>query len=87
MNILLIGSGGREHALGDQYGRTGQVDGAVAFLGATYGEVSPDGEDHFAVGADHRPRLQREPEIMAVRRAQVKAGGGGGPGRGAGPRP
>lgn len=26
-----------------------QIDGAVAFLGATYGEVSPDGEDHFPV--------------------------------------
>ena len=26
-----------------------QIDGAVAFLGATYGEVSPDGEAHFPV--------------------------------------
>ena len=26
-----------------------QVDGAVAYLGASYGQVSPDGEDHFAV--------------------------------------
>ena len=26
-----------------------QIDGAVAFLGATYGEVSPDGEEHFPV--------------------------------------
>ncbi len=25
------------------------VEGTVAFLGARYGEVSPDGEDHFAV--------------------------------------
>jgi pimeloyl-ACP methyl ester carboxylesterase len=25
------------------------VEGTVAFLGPTYGEVSPDGEDHFAV--------------------------------------
>lgn len=26
-----------------------QIEQAVAFLGATYGAVSPDGEDHFAV--------------------------------------
>ena len=25
------------------------VEGTVAFLGASYGEVSPDGQDHFAV--------------------------------------
>ena len=29
-----------------------------------------DEPHHLAVGADHRPRLEREPEIMAVRRAQ-----------------
>lgn len=26
-----------------------QIEGAVAFLGSTYGAVSPDGEDHFPV--------------------------------------
>ena len=29
-----------------------------------------DQPHHLAVGADHRPRLEREPQIMAVRRAQ-----------------
>ena len=29
-----------------------------------------DQSHHLAVRADHRPRLEREPQVMAVRRAQ-----------------
>ena len=37
-----------------------------------FGDVGERADEahHFAVGADHRPRLQREPQIMAVGRAQ-----------------
>ena len=31
-----------------------------------------DEADHFAVGSDHRPRLEREPQIMAVGGAQAE---------------
>ncbi len=31
-----------------------------------------DEAHHLAVGPDHRPRLEREPEVMAVRRAQAE---------------
>ena len=46
-----------------------------AFLrGLELGHVGEraDQPNHFAVGADHRPRLERQPDVMAVGRAQPK---------------
>ena len=39
-----------------------------------FGDVGQraDQPHHLAVGADHRPRLEREPQVMAVRRAQAE---------------
>ncbi len=39
-----------------------------------FGDVGEraDQPHHLAVGADHRPRLEREPQVMAVRRAQAE---------------
>jgi pimeloyl-ACP methyl ester carboxylesterase len=42
------------------------VEGTVAFLGPTYGEVSPDGEDHFAVVSRKDFELSaREPKLTS----------------------
>ena len=60
-------------------GQPGQVvvHGVVQqpFLGVLeFGHVGQRADEahHLAVRADHRPRLEREPEIMAVRRAQAE---------------
>jgi pimeloyl-ACP methyl ester carboxylesterase len=46
---LVLASGGFDSS-GEQLGDIdAAVAGTVQFLGATYGEVSPDGEEHFAV--------------------------------------
>ena len=44
------------------------------FGGLEFGDVGERADEahHLAVGADHRARLEREPEIMAVRRAQAE---------------
>jgi pimeloyl-ACP methyl ester carboxylesterase len=49
------------------------VDGTVAFLGTRYGEVSPDGEDHFAVVVRKEFELSaREPAYTAQDMRAVK---------------
>jgi pimeloyl-ACP methyl ester carboxylesterase len=49
------------------------VEGTVAFLGASYGEVSPDGEDHFPVVVRKDFELSaREPAYTAQEIGTVK---------------
>jgi pimeloyl-ACP methyl ester carboxylesterase len=49
------------------------VEGTVAFLGASYGEVSPDGEDHFAVVVRKDFELSdREPAYSAQEIGAIK---------------
>jgi pimeloyl-ACP methyl ester carboxylesterase len=49
------------------------VEGTVAFLGARYGEVSPDGEDHFSVVVRKDFELSaREPAFTAQEVGAVK---------------
>jgi len=48
------------------------VDQVVAFLGPTYGEVSPDGEAHFpVVAAKIRDMAKREPDLEASELARI----------------
>ena len=82
--MLRVGAGkgeGRFHAVEEQFavGQAGEVvvHGVEQqpLLGILeFGHVGQraDQPHHFAVGADHRPRLQREPEIMAVGGAQAE---------------
>jgi pimeloyl-ACP methyl ester carboxylesterase len=50
------------------------VTGTVAFLGATYGEVSPDGEEHFAVVTRKDFELSaREPVLTADEVGRIRA--------------
>ena len=79
---LRIGTGeaeGRLHAVDEQFavGQAGEIvvhrveqQPLLGFL--EIGDVGEraDQAHHFAVGADHRARLQREREVMAVGRAQ-----------------
>ena len=79
-----VGLGEAEHGfepVEEQFavGQAGEVvvHGVVqqALLGGLgFGDVGEraDQPDHFAVGADHRPRAQREPQIMAVGGAQAE---------------
>ena len=81
---LRVGAGigeGRLHAVEEQFavGQAGEVvvHGVEQqpLLGVLeFGDVGEraDQPHHLAVGADHRPRLQREPEIMAVGGAQAE---------------
>jgi len=49
------------------------VEGTVAFLGARYGEVSPDGEDHFPIVVRKEFELSsREPALTAEEVGAVK---------------
>jgi pimeloyl-ACP methyl ester carboxylesterase len=51
----------------NQMGIDEMVEGTVAFLGSTYGEVSPDGEEHFAVVCRKDFELSaREPVLTAT---------------------
>ena len=82
--IAGIGLGEAEHGfepVEEQFavGQAGEivVHGVVqqALLGGLeLGDVGEraDQPDHLAVGADHRPRSQREPQIMAVGRAHAE---------------
>ena len=81
---LRVGAGkgeGRLHAVDEQFavGQAGEivvhrVEQQPLFGLLEIGDVGEraDQAHHFAVGADHRPRLQREPEIMAVGGAQAE---------------
>lgn len=52
----------------------GMVEQTVAFLGSTYGEVSPDGEDHFPIVTRKDFELSaREPMLTAQQVAAIGA--------------
>jgi pimeloyl-ACP methyl ester carboxylesterase len=66
--LVLISGGFRHEAEAAPAGMTIEqmVAGTVAFLGARYGEVSPDGEDHFPVVVRKDFALSaREPALTA----------------------
>ncbi len=77
---LRIGAGkaeGRLHAVDEQFavGQAGEIvvhgveqQPLLGFLEFGHVGERADQAHHFAVGADHRPRFQREPQIMAVGR-------------------
>ena len=79
---LRIGAGeaeGRLHAVDEQFavGQAGEIvvhrveqQPLLGVLEIGHVGERADQAHHFAVGADHRARLQREPEVMAVGRAQ-----------------
>jgi pimeloyl-ACP methyl ester carboxylesterase len=55
---------------GDQF----DIDAVVAALGSSYGEVSPDGEEHFRVVAEKMAELERrEPALPESELRKVKA--------------
>jgi pimeloyl-ACP methyl ester carboxylesterase len=55
---------------GDQF----DVDAVVAALGSSYGEVSPDGEEHFRVVVEKMAELERkEPALPATELGNVEA--------------
>jgi pimeloyl-ACP methyl ester carboxylesterase len=55
---------------GDQF----DVDAAVDALGPTYGEVSPDGEEHFRVVVEKTAEMERtEPALPQAELGNVKA--------------
>jgi pimeloyl-ACP methyl ester carboxylesterase len=74
---LVLVSGGFRHEA--EIGSEGpvsdeQIEQTVAFLGSSYGEVSPDGEDHFPVVVRKGIELSsREPALTAEEVAAVSA--------------
>jgi pimeloyl-ACP methyl ester carboxylesterase len=71
---LVLVSGGFHRAgfvhTGDQF----DVDAVVAAVGPSYGEVSPDGEEHFRVVAEKTAELERrEPALPESELLKVKA--------------
>ncbi len=69
----------RFHAVDEQFavGQAGEIvvhgveqQPLLGLLEIGYVGERADQPHHFAVGADHRPRLQREPDVMAVGGAQ-----------------
>ena len=81
---LRVGAGigeGRFHAVEEQFavGQAGEIvvhrveqQPLLGLLEVVDVGERADQPHHFAVGADHRPRLQREPEIIAVVGAQAE---------------
>ncbi|MDQ3782253.1 MAG: alpha/beta hydrolase [Actinomycetota bacterium] len=74
---LVLASGGFDHEaeIGTEGGGSDEmVEQTVAFLGATYGAVSPDGEDHFPVVVRKDFELSsREPALSAEEVGTVSA--------------
>jgi pimeloyl-ACP methyl ester carboxylesterase len=71
--VLVSGGFSHEAEIGTEGGVTDeQVAQTVAFLGAGYGAVSPDGEEHFAVVVRKDFELSaREPELTAAEVGKV----------------
>lgn len=74
---LVLASGGFDHEaeIGTEGGVSDeQIEQTVAFLGSTYGAVSPDGEDHFPVVVRKDFELSsREPALTADEVGAVRA--------------
>jgi pimeloyl-ACP methyl ester carboxylesterase len=71
--LVLVGGGFHRDGFvqsGDQF----DVDAVIAALGSSYGEVSPDGEDHFRVVVEKLAEMERsEPALLASELHRVSA--------------
>lgn len=71
---LVLASGGFDSSEEQIPDIDAAVAGTVSFLGATYGEVSPDGEEHFAVVTRKDFELSgREPRLAEADLAGVRS--------------
>ena len=71
---LVLASGGFDSSGEQIEDIDAAVTGTVQFLGSTYGEVSPDGEEHFAVVVRKDFELSnREPRLTEADVAKVQA--------------